>query len=204
MRIIHCRMCMGADLALPRPKYQGYESSNFNLISDSLSSQNPFFRLWMHWIAHLFRHFRLFQTFWGFFFTDALTPFQKLYPWRSCSVIWENRHCKTSPDQHWNYAIDISLPECSLCVHSLKSFAWLITIFIRISNFALVWENAWFCLCFIVFFWKYFEDCVFFHWFLYIAWKYHFGNITFLFHKLCSHRHSLHFTFLVEYALLYF
>ena len=31
---------------------------------------NPIFRLLMHWKAHLFRHFRLFQT----FLTDALTP----------------------------------------------------------------------------------------------------------------------------------
>ena len=42
---------------------QGCESSDFNLISDSCSSQNPIFRLLMHWKAHLFMHFRLFQNF---------------------------------------------------------------------------------------------------------------------------------------------
>ena len=57
--------------------FQGCESSDFNLISDFFffcSSQNPIFRLLMHWKAHLFRHFRLFQTFFRFFLTDALTP----------------------------------------------------------------------------------------------------------------------------------
>ena len=34
--------------------------SDFRLF---FSSQNPIFRIWMHWIAHLFRHFRLFETF---------------------------------------------------------------------------------------------------------------------------------------------
>ena len=43
---------------------QGCESSDFNQISYLFcSSQNPTFRLLMHWKAHLFRHFRLFQTF---------------------------------------------------------------------------------------------------------------------------------------------
>ena len=32
---------------------------------------SPIFRLYMHWKAHLFKHFRLFQI---FFLTDALTP----------------------------------------------------------------------------------------------------------------------------------
>ena len=46
---------------------QGCESSDCNLISDFFcSSQNPIFRILMHWKAHLFRHFRLFQTFWDF------------------------------------------------------------------------------------------------------------------------------------------
>ena len=47
---------------------QGCESSDFNLISDFFcSSQNPIFRLSMHFECNekhiLFRHFRLFQTF---------------------------------------------------------------------------------------------------------------------------------------------
>ena len=63
-------------------KEQGCEGSDFNLISRFFffgSTQNPIFRLfnavWMHWKAHLFRHFRLFQT---FFLTDALTPLKEL------------------------------------------------------------------------------------------------------------------------------
>ena len=47
---------------------QGCECSDFNLISDLFcSSQNPIFRLLMHWKAYLFKHFRLFQTFSDFF-----------------------------------------------------------------------------------------------------------------------------------------
>ena len=53
---------------------QGCESSDFNLISDFFASQNPIFRLLMHWKAHLSGisdYFRLFLR-------DALTPLIKL------------------------------------------------------------------------------------------------------------------------------
>ena len=46
---------------------QGCESSNFNLISDFCSSQNPIFRIEKHIFSGISDYFRLFLT-------DALTP----------------------------------------------------------------------------------------------------------------------------------
>ena len=78
--------------------------SDFRLVC---SSQNPIFRLLMHWKAHLFRHFRLFQTFshrcshtlaWE---KDTIYMFHRLYIqqsfilffanelWNSSSITWK-------------------------------------------------------------------------------------------------------------------